>query len=219
MLFLQVWQKRSHKTRYQVIGENSITKTVKTLGKETTVPIKTQLLLTVSNYHFNVEAAKSKKDFTCTPSDCKISLKFSSEDFIPKNASEIDSRAYHFDKAAFCVSYSSFMSFLADQELKEHVWPEILTNYREATGIDLQSHDDVQDIYLEAAIDLPRDEEVDGHKKGGGRIKSSYKRTSKRGRHEESDDVVEEERPGTPMPNHSGASDEEFSDSRKRKHP
>lgn len=201
-----------------MIGENSTTKTVKTLGKETSVPIKTQLLLTVSNYHFNVEAAKSKKDFTCSPSDCKISLKFSSEDFIPKNATDIDTRAYHFDKAAFCVSYSSFMSLLADQELKNHVWPEILNNYKEATGIDLQSQDDdVQDIYFEAAIDLPRDEDVDGSgsefKKGGGKIKSSYKRTSKRVRQEES----EEERPGTPMPNQSAGSEDEIPDSRKRK--
>lgn len=201
-----------------MIGENSTTKTVKTLGKETSVPIKTQLLLTVSNYHFNVEAAKVKKDFTCSPSDCKISLKFSSEDFIPKNATDIDTRAYHFDKAAFCVSYSSFMSLLADQELKNHVWPEILNNYKEATGIDLQSQDDdVQDIYFEAAIDLPRDEDVDGSgsgfKKGGGKIKSSYKRASKRVRQEES----EEERPGTPMPNQSAGSEDEIPDSRKRK--
>lgn len=194
---LQTWQKRSHKTRYALIGENCITKTIRSLGKETTASIKTQLLLTVSNYHFNVEAAKTKKDITCTPSDCKVSLKFSSDDFIPKTATDIDRRAYHFDKNAFCVSYSAFMSLLADQTLKQQIWPEILQNYKESTGVDLESHDSVQEIYPAALIDLPpareEVEQVDGRaggggKRVGGKSKSTIgKRASKRIRYQDDD--------------------------------
>lgn len=145
-----------------------------------------------------MEAAKTNKDITCTPSDCKVSIKFSSDDFIPKTATDIDRRAYHFDKNAFCVSYSAFMSLLADQTLKDQIWPEALQNYKESTGVDLESHDSVQEIYFAAPIDLPpareEVEEIDGRggKKGGGKSKSSSstsgKRASKRIRYQDDDD-------------------------------
>lgn len=210
---LQTWQKRSHKTRYALIGENSITKTVRALGKETTTVVKTQLLLTVSNYHFNVDAAKQKKDLTCTPADCKISLKFSSEDFIPKTATDVDRRAYHFDKNAFCVSYGAFMSLLADQALKEQVWPEVLQNYKESTGVDLESHDTVQEIYFDAPIDLPstpvvvETEETDGRKAGTSRSRLYKRPTGKRPVYESDGDEDISLRPPTPIPSQAANSD------------
>ena len=210
---LQMWQKRSHKTRYALIGENSITKTVRALGKETTAVVKTQLLLTVSNYHFNVEAAKQKKDVTCAPADCKISLKFSSEDFIPKTATDVDRRAYHFDKNAFCVSYGAFMSLLADQALKEQVWPEVLQNYKESTGVDLESHDADQTIYFDVPIDLPPRVEVEetdgaGRKAGTSRSRLYRKTAGKRPRYASDDEEdFSSQRPPTPMPNQAANSD------------
>ena len=210
---LQMWQKRSHKTRYALIGENSVTKTLRSLGKETTAVVKTQLLLTVSNYHFNVDAAKQKRDFTCSPADCKISLKFSSEDFIPKAATDIDRRAYHFDKNAFCVSYGAFMSLLADQALKEQVWPEVLQNYKESTGVDLESEDVDQEIFFGAPIDLPPRAEAeetdggDGRKAGTSRSRLYRKSAGKRPRYASDDEADITLRPPTPMPNQSSNSD------------
>lgn len=209
---LQNWQKRSHKTRYQIVGEDCTTKSTSVLGREVKVPIKTQLLLTVSNFHFNIEAVKVKRAVTCTPNDCKVSIKFSSDDFVPKD--KADSRTYHFDKNAFCVSYSAFLSLLSDRQLETQIWPEVLANYKEATGIDLQAESLAQHLVEPLDIDLPPPPPPPEHQAGGskrGKAKpSSSKRASKRAKPEHI--IYEGDGPATPIPERQVASDENVED-------
>lgn len=193
------------------MGEDCTTKSTSVLGREVKVPIKTQLLLTVSNYHFNIEAIRVKRAVNCTPNDCKVSIKFSSEEFIPKKRSE--SRTYNFDKNAFCVSYSAFLSLLADRQLETQIWPEVLANYKEATEIDLQAECLVQRLAEPLDIDLPPPSApptASGSKKGKTKPPST-KRSSKRARQEhivyEGDDG-----PSTPVPERQVASDENVED-------
>jgi len=162
------------------VGEDVSLKTIKQFGREVKIPIKTSLVLTVSNYHFNVSAAKIKQDQVCAPQDCKISLKFSSDDFVstdPKSSSQAVAKNYHFDKAGFCVSYSAFMSLLADQALKDLFWPDVLRSYKEATGVDLSKSEtsNVDHYQLSQAGDSTQQFEKKSGKNSGRGVKRSKK--------------------------------------------
>jgi len=163
------------------VGEDVSLKTIKQFGREVKIPIKTSLVLTVSNYHFNVSAAKIKQDQVCAPQDCKISLKFSSDDFVstdPKSSSQAVAKNYHFDKAGFCVSYSAFMSLLADQALKDLFWPDVLRSYKEATGVDLsKSETSIVDQYQLSQVvgDSSQQFEKKSGKNSGRGVKRSKK--------------------------------------------
>jgi len=111
----------------------------------------TKLVLTVSNFHFNREAADVKQSMTCTPKDCKVSLKFSSDKFAVKNAAS-DSD-YHFDKSGLTVGYYAFMALLnaANESRIGEFWSSVTRYYKNGFFADLSiitapNSEEIQDL-------------------------------------------------------------------------
>lgn len=120
--------------------------------------IVTKLVLTVSNFHFNREAASVRQSMTCFPKDCKISLKFSSEKFAVKNAAT--ESEYHFDKSGLTIGYYAFMGLLNAANTGESrigaFWSSVARYYKSSFSTDLaiitaQNPEEIQDLEAKKA--------------------------------------------------------------------
>jgi len=96
---------------------------------------QSKVVLSVSNYHFNRSAQTLKRKLKCTPNDCKVSIKFSSDTFKTKKAGV---QEYYFDKGGLQVNYPAFLQLLTDDYSKT-LWECILRHYKERTGVDLRA--------------------------------------------------------------------------------
>jgi len=111
----------------------------------------TKLVLTVSNFHFNREAAAVRQSMTCSPKDCKVSLKFSSDKFAVKNAAV--GSDYHFDKSGLTVSYYAFMGLLnaVNESRIGEFWSSVTRYYKNGFFADLSiitapNSEEIQDL-------------------------------------------------------------------------
>lgn len=94
--------------------------------------IRTELLITVSNYHFNLRAVRDPKALTCTPKDCKVSIKFASDEFRGKKKDLQE--PYFFDKGGFCVGYATFVDLLSSEAFSHTYWSDVAVRYKESSG-------------------------------------------------------------------------------------
>ena len=123
-------------------------------GDPATERVWTKLVLQVSNYHFNRSALGVAQRFVCKPSDCKITIKFSSTSFAPKKVGEDGRRGpavddvpdvYYFDKGGFCTNYATFVALLTAAQKPEsdpdldHFWTTVVANYKASTGVSLDT--------------------------------------------------------------------------------
>lgn len=121
---------RSHQVLYLPVGENR--ERVEDPKTRETKEIRTELLITVSNYHFNLKAVKDPKALTCTPKDCKVSIKFASDEFRGKKKDLQE--PYFFDKGGFCVSYATFVDLLSSEAFSHTYWSDVAVRYKESSG-------------------------------------------------------------------------------------
>ena len=137
----------------------------------------TELIITVSNWHFNKSAQSLNRSIACAPKDCKVSLKFSSTNFAGgKNKARKNSEeTYNFDKGGLCVSYNAFLSLLASDQINTNFWNDVIERYKESTGgADLAKLSNKKDNYA-----FDEAETSSGQTSGGAKIgnkKTSGKR-------------------------------------------
>ena len=134
--------------------------------------IFTELVLVVSNFHFNKRAQTLHQDLKCTPLDCYISLKFSSTKFKPapggavkpdddaeststptdpdggNDVSGATASRYFFDGRYVFLSYQAFASLVTDPYLASTFWPKVKSNFEKATGLPLELND-LLEIFFE----------------------------------------------------------------------
>jgi len=119
-------------------------------GDPATERVWTKLVLQVSNYHFNRSALGVAQRFVCKPTDCKITIKFSSTSFAPKKVGggpAVDDvpDVYYFDKGGFCTNYATFVALLTAAQKPEsdpdldHFWTSVVANYKASTGVALDT--------------------------------------------------------------------------------
>jgi len=138
--------------------------------------IFTQLLVIVSNFHFNKRAQETEKDFVCTPADCYISLKYSSTKFKgdtddndagksaanePSGVEESEGE-YYFDREYVYLSFQAFAAVLLSREIQEQWWPQVKRNFEKAASIPLDVTD-IQEVLLEEEeISIARERNKEG---------------------------------------------------------
>lgn len=133
--------------------------------------IFTELVLVVSNFHFNKKAQTLHQDVTCSPLDCYVSLKYSSSKFKPtatdvlKTDDDVESTSvaesdgandvsgnsasrYFFDSHYVFLSYQGFTSLVVDPYLATSFWPKVKANFEKTTGLPLEVTD-LLEIFFE----------------------------------------------------------------------
>jgi len=139
-LTFQEYANRQFFSKHLPVGEDRRRITFKGKPKD----IFTQLVVVVSNFHFNKRAQGIDNDIVCTPVDCYISLKFSSTKFKADGGTEesgeptgADGQEFYFDREYVYFSFQSFAALLINQDLKKNWWPLIKKKFEEATSIPL----------------------------------------------------------------------------------
>jgi len=138
--------------------------------------IFTQLLVIVSNFHFNKRAQETEKDFVCTPADCYISLKYSSTKFKgdaddndagklsanePSGVEESEGE-YYFDREYVYLSFQAFAAVLLSREIQEQWWPQVKRNFEKASSIPLDVADFQEVLLEEEEISVAREKNKEG---------------------------------------------------------
>jgi len=175
--------------------------------------VRTELLLTVSNWHFNAKAQKEAKPANCTVKDCKVSLKFASDEFRSKkkDSGPILAEPYAFDKGGLQVSYGTFADLLSSEAFTHDFWDDVAGRYKESTGgADLKKLAARKDQY--GFVPPPSEAKADkksGKKRDAGgqqhRRTPAAKRSAKAAVVDEDDDDDDEEEERA---NNSGGDDE-----------
>ena len=91
---------------------------------------KTEVVVSISNYHFNRDAQKNPEIVECRASDCKIGIKYSSTEFKGPNAKP--NQEYYFDKLGVLMSYAAFAELLSQTYFVDTFMPATLANYSAA---------------------------------------------------------------------------------------
>jgi len=146
--FLQAYEDRSHVTIYLPVNSHSIT-----VGEGKKAKRKeTELIATVSNWHFNREAQKNPDRIKCRPNDCHIGFKFSSTEFatqsLPADPPKPGSN-YKWDRHGLSLSYSAFADLLADKYFTGTYMTVVKDKFEEKTksriAVDAYNDDDGDD--------------------------------------------------------------------------
>lgn len=141
--------------------------------------IFTELVLVVSNFHFNKRAQDIPQEVVCTPLDCFVSLKYSSTKFKPTAVTAagaatagstptdpgiqdvsvgVGSR-YYFDSNYVFFNYQSFVTLATDGYMIEQFWPAAKSLFEKITGLPLETGDLLQ-IFLNDNEDDDDDNKV-----------------------------------------------------------
>ena len=172
--------------------------------------IFTELVLVVSNFHFNKKAQTLHQDVTCSPLDCYVSLKYSSSKFKPtatdvlKTDDDVESTSvaesdgandvsgnsasrYFFDSHYVFLSYQGFTSLVVDPYLATSFWPKVKANFEKTTGLPLEVTDlleiffeDDDDDVTTAPSAAAVEEKRDESKKLAGKTRATKKRAAQR---------------------------------------
>ena len=144
---------------------------------------KTDLVITVSNWHFNRDAQKNPDEIECRPSDCTVGLKFSSTEFALKrttpvgNPSKVGSE-YIFDKCGLSLSYSAFAQLLSDKYFVSTFMTDVRQRYEEKEGslIGLSDDEDCAETGPTAGTSGfgTKRSAKDGRKKNGGSKRARF---------------------------------------------
>lgn len=131
---LQNASTRSPFSDYTVISSHSF---VDRQGKNQ----ESELILTVSNWHFNRDTMSQKEGVRCCPEDCIISLKLASTTF--KGASQasvedsncylVDDHNYSFDRHGVAIPYSAFVSLMDNKDFTDYL-VQVKDRYEQAAG-------------------------------------------------------------------------------------
>ena len=118
-LFQSVYT-RSHFTDYIVISSHSFVENNK--DKKTTTKHLSELVVTISNWHYVRDNLSNPRINKCTLADCAIGLKLSSSVFKP--ASVVASEAsrdnpYYFDRNGATIPYDAFFALLHQLDFEE----------------------------------------------------------------------------------------------------
>ena len=135
---MQTFEDRSHFANYSVVSTH-----IKQLGNSEANDgrkkpglqenIKTDLVLTVGNYHFNRDASNKSADSLCRLQDLTVSLKFASTSFKPQPTGiaapgEPDSapaEPFFFDKGGVYFPFPLFASLANDKGFTEGFLPHL----------------------------------------------------------------------------------------------
>ena len=144
--FFQDFESRSHVTIYLPVASHEAQ--VKSKEDKSVKQVRTDLVVTVSNWRFNRDAQKNPDEVECRPNDCYVGLKYSSTAFAGKNRSPEDlekqqaGSLYFFDKYGLSVTYSAFVNMISDTFFLETYLADIRKTYEEKEKKPLPGGDD-----------------------------------------------------------------------------
>ena len=143
---MQDFENRNHITHYRSV---TLVKAVQGEGRNAR-ETKTELVLNVSNWHFNRLAQNDPDEMYCSTSDCKVTLKYSSTEFANpgqkryRKARRSDG-GYTWDKAGLTLSYPSFVHLMSDQYLTQTFMKDVRRKFEEKKGSLLACREDDED--------------------------------------------------------------------------
>ena len=202
---MQTFEDRSHFANYSVVSTH-----IKQLGNSEANDgrkkpglqenIKTDLVLTVGNYHFNRDASNKSADSLCRLQDLTVSLKFASTSFKPQPTGiaapgEPDSapaEPFFFDKGGVYFPFPLFASLANDKGFTEgflpHLNNKLQSDRQQGGSLNFRVHDDNDDDEYAAAATLKRKEKTGRQNK-----KQKKARADDQDKEEDDEDAEEEE--------------------------
>ena len=145
---MQDYESRNHHTTYltlathqfseQAGGTNGSRKRNRagSSGNPPTNFVNTELIVSISNWHFNRDAQNNPDEVICRLSDVTISIKFACNLWAKANAKPTD---YPFDREGISIPYSTFLSLLSDRGFVNGFIPTIKEKYESHEKIKLPS--------------------------------------------------------------------------------
>lgn len=140
---MQDFENRNHITAYRSVA---LVESVVGEGRNAR-NTKTELVLNISNWHFNRQAQRDPDEMRCSLTDCNVTLKYSSSEFaIPgqkgyRKGKRNDGGGYIWDKAGLTLSYPSFVHLMSDKYLTQTFMQDVRRKYEEKQGSLLASRE------------------------------------------------------------------------------
>ena len=124
---------RSPFTEYVVISSHSFVEKNK---DKTTTQHMSELVVTISNWHFVRDNLSNPRINRCTLADCAIGLKLSSSVFKPASVAASDKpseHTYYFDRNGTTIPYEAFFALLQNKDFEEFL-NHVKRRYEDSAG-------------------------------------------------------------------------------------
>lgn len=151
-------------------------------SKKTKKPVHTQLVLSISNYHFNREQQLTSEFKSCTLNDCNVAIKFSSSEFVTEKTV---GAPYHFDRSGVVLPYSSFVALLKDTKFVKDFLPYLKKKFESIEGPlgrapPIDSSEDYS-VVVNGEVEGPQDVDGGDSDDGGDDLEGPVKKKQKKG--------------------------------------
>ena len=183
---------RSPFTEYVVISSHSFVEKNK---DKTTTNHMSELVVTISNWHFVRDNLNNPRINRCTLFDCTIGLKLSSSVFKPASVAASDTpseHTYYFDRNGAAIPYEAFFALLQNKDFEDFL-KHVKRRYEETAGpLDINAEEEEQGHDLADAPSCSKDaqsqeevvaeeaEEAEEEEEEGPKSKKSKKQNNKK---------------------------------------